>query len=216
MKAYEVREPDEGHCVIVFATRSVVARREGSNELDITFGEVDQCKRLPWADSYAPGPVPLKDCIEIGGWWSTCACGCDRRIDNEGGRGNMDLDGDDGELNPMEPVYVGRGVYWNQKCKDNDEREKRERAEAKVRDQAEAEAAVLAKFPFATDIESYRSYGTVDGKKYGYDVLGASFAFPGGRFHAHWSIGAKSIRVQAEDQHAWGQQAAGSDAGVSE
>lgn len=198
LKAYMVREPDEGHCVIVFATSSVVARREGANELNIDFTEVDGCNRARWADSYAPGPVPIKAMIEVGNWWYECQCGCGRRIDNEDGGG------DDGELGPMEPVYVKHGVYWNQRCKDNDERERREREEAKARDQADVEAAVLDKFPFATEIKAYRGFGRAPGsEKPTYDVLTASFAFPGGAGNASWCIGDDNVWVRPGDVPAW-------------
>lgn len=204
LKAYMVREPDEGSCCIVFATSSVVARREGANELNIDFAEVDSCTRARWADSYAPGPVPIKAMIEVGNWRYGCQCGCGRSIDNEGGIPDYDLDGDDGDLNPMQPVYVNGGVYWNQRCKDNDERKRREREEAKARDQAEVGSAVLAKFPFATEIKAYRGFGRAPGsEKPTYDVLTASFAFPGGEGHASWFIGDDHVWVRPGDVPAW-------------
>ena len=202
LKAYEVREPDEGHCRIVFATRNVVARREGAAELNIEFEEVESCTRAPWADQYAPGPVPVQAMIEAG-WWYECECGCGRRIDNGEGQNNIDADGDDGELNPMDPVYFDHGVYWNQKCIDAEIEYRRQQEESKARDQAEVEAEVLAKFPFATDIKAGRCYGSVDGKTYDHNTLVASFAFPGGQFHAHWTIGAKTIGIQGCDRDVW-------------
>lgn len=147
-----------------------------------------------------PGPGAQAK-IEAG-WWYECSCGCGRRIDNAEGTHLIDFDGDDGELNPMDPVYVGHGVYWNQLCKDNDEREQRERAEAKVRDQRDVEAAVLAKFPFATEIVAFRAHAYVDGKS-DYNTLHAQFRFPGGRWAVNWIIGADTVRVQADDVGAW-------------
>lgn len=201
MKAYQVSEAFEGHCVIVFASRAVVARREGANQLDVSFGEVDQCKRAPWADEYAPGPVPAQAKIAAG-WYFECACGCERRIDSDFGTTRYEDDGDDGELNPMEPVYVGGGVYWNQRCKDNDEREQRERAEAIARDDSEVKAAVLAKFPFATEIRAFRGHAYVDGKP-NYNTLQGQFRFPGGRWCANWIVGAETVGVQTGDVEAW-------------
>lgn len=197
LKAYVVREPDEGHCRIVFATRNVVARREGAAELNIEFEEVESCTRAPWADQYAPGPVPVQAMIEAG-WWYECECGCGRRIDNGEGQHNIDADGDDGELNPMDPVYFDHGVYWNQKCIDAENEYRRQQAEAKARDQAEVEAAVREKFPFATDVKALRYYS--DGK---FDALVASFMFPGGRFPANWTIGAKTIGIHGCDRDVW-------------
>lgn len=197
LKAFMVREPGEGTCCIVFAATNVAARREGAAEMDISFGEVESCTRAAWADGYAPGPVPVQAKIEAG-WWYECACGCGRRIDNEGGKALDDTDEDDAEVNPMEPVYQDGHAYWNQACVDADAADRKQRAEAKAADQAEAQSAVLAQFPFATEIVAYRGYH--DGK---YDHLGASFRFPGGRFSAHWTPGATSIRVSACDQDAW-------------
>lgn len=201
LKAYVVREPDEGHCRIVFATRNVVARREGAAELNIEFEEVESCTRAPWADQYAPGPVPVQAMIEAG-WWYECECGCGRRIDNGEGQHNIDADGDDGELNPMDPVYFDHGVYWNQKCIDAEIEYRRQQEEAKARDKAEVESAVLAKFPFATEITDHRSYAMVDGKA-DYKALQAQFRFPGGRWTANWIVGSDRIQVQSEDIDAW-------------
>lgn len=202
LKAYVVTEEwGEGHAAVVFAARSVVARREGANELDCEFGDVS-CKRAPWADGLAPGPVSLKDCIELGGFWYECACGCGRRIDNEGGQHSYDLDGDNGELNPMDPVYDETGhAFWNQRCKDDDDRAAKERKEKAARDQAEAEAAVLAKWPFATEIKAYLGYDATAGGTF--DVLHASFRFPGGRWPVNWTIGAETIGVPQGDLSAW-------------
>jgi len=59
LKAFEVRDNDEGNCVIAFATNGAAARREGGNDLNLEFEDVESCRRAPWADEYAPGPVPL-------------------------------------------------------------------------------------------------------------------------------------------------------------
>lgn len=202
LKAYVVTdEYGEGHAEVVFAGKSVVARREGANALDCEFGDVS-CKRAKWADHLAPGPVSVKDYIELGGFWYECACGCDRRINDESGQPLYDLDGDDGELNPMAPVYIGTGqVFWNQVCKDNDDRAAQERKDKAARDQSDAETAVLTKWPFATEIKAYRSYdGTAGGT---YDMLHASFRFPGGQWSVSWAIGAETINVPLGDVDAW-------------
>lgn len=191
VKAYIVTEEFEGSCVVVFAERAVVARRDGANELDAEFGEVS-CRRAPWADEYAPGPVPIEAEISKGGFWYECGCGCGRRIDSDQGSAS------DADENPMSPVFVDRLVFWNQACKDADDKYHREAEEKKKRDQADAEAAVIAKFPFATGIMAYRRYS---GKE---DALWASFNFPGGVRHANWQIGGSSIAIAGEDLAAWG------------
>jgi hypothetical protein len=76
LKAYEVRDPHEGNCVIVFATNSATARREGAGELDTDWEGVESCTRAPWADEYAPGPAPLHATLAAG-WQHECGhCGC--------------------------------------------------------------------------------------------------------------------------------------------
>lgn len=207
LKAYVVQDDSgDGNVCLQFANRNVEARREGANEMDAEFGDVS-CRRAPWADSYAPGPVPVQVCIEVGGWWQTCACGCGRKVSNDGDGFNYDVDGDDGALNPMAPIYVGRSVYWNQACKDADERHKREVAEAKGRDQSDAEAAVLKKFPFATDIAAFRGYD-YDGRSTrqgleSYNVLHAGFNFPGAVHGAIWVVGSDTIHIPPISMEAW-------------
>lgn len=77
LKAYVVSEPNEGECVVVFATQNVVARREGANQLGCEFEGVQSCTREPEFDQYAPGPVPLHATLAAG-WWHTCSgCQCE-------------------------------------------------------------------------------------------------------------------------------------------
>ena len=193
MKAYVVREPEEGHCCLVFAATGVAARRLGANELNIDFGEVDSCTRAYWADQYAPGPVPIQALVEHG-WWYECMCGCGRRIDNDEGQHNIDADGADGELNPMDPVYVAEGVYWNKVCVE----EERLAKEIRARAQAEVKAATLSKFPFATNIKivtPYRPRKSV--------ALSAEFNAPGCHYPIAWVIGEPFVRVMPTDVDAW-------------
>lgn len=194
LKAYVVTDDmGEGHAEVVFSDKSVVARREGANALDCEFGEVS-CMRAPWADHLAPGPASAKDCIELGGLNYECACGCGRRIDSAEGYSIYD----DDAVNPMEPVYIGLSkVYWNHRCKDNDDRYRQELKDKAARDQFEAEAAVLAKWPFATDIHAFRRPA---GRG---DALCASFKFPGGEWPVSWAIGAEAIYAPQGEVEAW-------------
>ena len=64
-KAYSV-QGDEHGCV-VFAEHNVVARREGANELNIEFGDVESCRRAPQFDQYADaGKVPVQALLDAG------------------------------------------------------------------------------------------------------------------------------------------------------
>lgn len=196
LKAFSVMEDFDGHSVIVFAEKAVVARRNGANELNVDFSEVSECKRLPWADEYAPGPVPVHVKIE-NGWWYECNCGCGRRIDNDQGVSDNE---DDYEENPMHPVYVGTtAVYWNKGCVEAEAREKREREEQKARDHEQVTAAVLAKWPFATEIGASRGY-TGSGQ---YNALQAHFKFPGADGWARWNFGEEKIWIVPADLDAW-------------
>lgn len=107
LKAYEVSEPDEGHCAIRFATNNATARREGAAELDIDWEGVESCTRKPEFDQYAPGPVPPLVLIEHG-WWFECGYhGCVGRVDADN-----EQEDEEGELRPHEsPVAIGQSVF---------------------------------------------------------------------------------------------------------
>ena len=78
LKAYSVQGDEYG--TVVFAKHSVVARREGANELSIDFEDVESCTRLPALDQYAvTGKVPWKVLVEEHGWHQECGW-CYRRV----------------------------------------------------------------------------------------------------------------------------------------
>lgn len=84
LKAYSVQGSDEG--TIVFAHHSIVARREGANELNLDFDQIESCRRAPELDQYAgQGFVSLRVLVEQHGWRTLC-CYCEGRIysDEEG------------------------------------------------------------------------------------------------------------------------------------
>lgn len=104
LKAYEVRDNYEGHCVIEYATNGATARREGASALDIEWSSVESCRRAPQFDEYAPGPVPPMVLLRSG-WWMTCRH-CTNKI-------SLGLDED--ELKP-EPHVAGEDVFCNATC----------------------------------------------------------------------------------------------------
>lgn len=79
LKAYSVQGNEYG--VIAFASSNVVARREGANELNIEFSDVESCRRLPELDGYAgrPGGVPWRLLVEEHDWSQECGH-CQRRV----------------------------------------------------------------------------------------------------------------------------------------
>ena len=80
LKAYAVYsnyDPDDGSGIF-FALSNAAARRQGAGEFsDGDFHSVS-CSRAPWADEYAPGPVPFKAFFHKG-WWQKCSH-CSTRI----------------------------------------------------------------------------------------------------------------------------------------
>lgn len=184
MKAYEVRDGDEGNCVIAFATNSATARREGGGELGLEFEEVESCTRAPWADQYAPGPVPLHACLE-NGWWFECSH-CGLRFDEDGRRGDGDRDDE------CEPVDDGKAHYCSPTCKMEHWAEKRQRTHRQL---AAIEAA-LTHWPMATGViatecnKPWPSRGS---------EMRAQFTLPGVRYPVSWVPGCESVYVSQCD-----------------
>lgn len=108
MKAYHVGEDSDGGQVIRFAKNSAQARREGGNELNMTFEEVSFCRRAPWADEFASQPfIPAQAYYEQG-WWIYCR-NCDAQL-------YKDAEDEDGR--PLQIVVQGQHAYCDQECKD--------------------------------------------------------------------------------------------------
>jgi hypothetical protein len=92
IKAYTVRETDEGTGGILFAHYAIVAHRNGASE----WGNGDlssvECRRTPWADAYAETGIPARVMVEHGWWFECFGCGIkiseeefhDRRMDTAG------------------------------------------------------------------------------------------------------------------------------------
>jgi hypothetical protein len=179
MKAYVVRETYNDGCCVRFAEQSVVARREGANELDTDF-EAVECRRAPEFDEYAPGPVPDRVLVEHG-WWFECTQ-CSQRISNE-------PTDEDGEPIELSPIYEGDRIFCSLKCKEALEAERaadRARAEA-------ATAAAVAKWPGIT-IRYTNGYA---------EPATVSFAFPGSEGTATWLMDAPTVSVERRDVEAW-------------
>jgi hypothetical protein len=179
MKAYLVRETHEDGCCVRFADHSVVARREGANELGTDF-EAVECRRAPEFDAYAPGPVPDPVLVEHG-WWFECMQ-CSQRICNE----PTDEDGAPIELSP---IYLTNWIFCTPACH---EAFQAERAAEKARADA-AGAAALANWPGITVrfTNGHETPARVD------------FAFPGGLGSVTWRVGEQTVLVPQRDVDAW-------------
>lgn len=107
MKAYQVDGYGDTGSVIVFAERSVMARRNGARELDIDFESVESCRRKPQWDRYAKQRwVPLQELIEHG-WHYECF-GCYGRITAD----EYHVIGVD-----VHPVFDGQEGFCSLKCR---------------------------------------------------------------------------------------------------
>lgn len=195
LKAYEVREDFEGHCVIRFATNNATARREGAQELEIEWESVEHCIRKPEFDAYAPGPVPPTVLLEHG-WWMECQ-ECSIRID-------LDSEPEDDDGNPIEfePVDYGKRVFCCPTCQGI--------YFAKARANQAARAALVelihTKFPGCT-IERIHVYGErleQAEKDYASGVhASAHFKFPGAQYGATYHFGDPMTYVSSVDAEAF-------------
>lgn len=186
LKAYVVREDGEGSCVVVFATNSATARREGGGELGLEFEEVDSCTREPRFDQYAPGPVPLHAALAAG-WWHECNH-CGVRFD-EGGR----HDEDDEREDAFEPVENARRLTF---CSPTCQAQAFATERARVARQNAAIEATLIRWPMAISVASgeycqaYPNRGT---------ETRANIKLPGLRFPVTWTLGATEMHVSQCD-----------------
>ena len=185
MKAYEVRDAEDC-CVIEFAEHAATARRNGAAELNIAFEEVESCIRAPWADQYAPGPVPL-DAYLAQGWRFECDhCGAMFSAD---GRDDEDDERED-DFSPVEDGQYRR--YCSHTCLMQDWAEHRDRV---ARENAAIDATAL-RWPQATNIKAARKNG-----RHG---LTAIFHLPGIKYGVEQDVGASVAMVAQADLDEFG------------
>ena len=178
IKAYSVQGNEYG--TIRFAASSVVARREGANELDCEFTEIETCRRIPELDSWQEkGSVPIKHLMEHHGWHQECGY-CSHHVYAE---------------NP--------GISWNEdetqsycdaECHARHENMQRKWEQEKRDEQTLREhliAAAVEKFPEISCVMADPKQGQ------------ARFDFPGCTGQASWKPGSKEIWVNACDMDAW-------------
>ena len=196
LKAYVAREDDEGNCAIVYATNSATARRDGGSELNLSFEEVDSCRRAPEFDAYAPGPVPLHATLAAG-WWHECSH-CGVRFEQEGRHCYGDPGDDDDREDPFEPVRSAGSNYCSPTCVMKEWADRRDR---KNRDQATIEATVT-RWPEASQIASYQT--SKPWPERGIETR-ASFCLPGLKHGVSWSPGASTVSVAQDDAEEFAQ-----------
>lgn len=195
LKAYEVRDDYEGHCVIRFAANNATARREGANELDIEWNSVEHCRRKPEFDHYAPGPVPPLVLIEHG-WWFECHH-CGRHVDE-----SLSERVEDDGLDPADftPVASGQAVFCCEAC------QAKQHAEQRANKAAQVALIELfeSKFPGCT-IKRVHVYGTQlePPDKSGGMKCSVHFLFPGAKYGATYEYGCKDLYVANGDLPAY-------------
>ncbi|WP_343734601.1 hypothetical protein [Acidovorax sp.] len=185
LKAYVVHEDDEGNCAVVFATNGATARRDGANELNLSFEEVASCRRQPAFDQYAPGPVPMHATLAAG-WWHECGhCQC--RFDEDGRMGYED----DECVDAFEPVQSEtRATYCSTACMMAEWAERRARQK---REHATIEA-VFTRWPMAISAVGYERSDT---EQY------ARFTMPGLKYSVQWTPGESTVHVSQCDVDAF-------------
>ena len=188
MLAYTVSEDGDDHAVVVFARSGAEGRRKGAGRLDLTFEEVDSCRRAPEFDAYAEaGRVPPLAMIDAG-WWFECShCGHQITSDREGPEGE-----------DLEPVADGDAVYCNTAHLMAEWRERRDR-------QARENAAIEA---CATRFHHLPLSGLRGNERYtagGRDIVACcDFDFPGRKgMLARWDLGGSEVHISECDRAAW-------------
>lgn len=180
LKAYSVQGYEYG--CIVFATNSATARREGANQIDYEWEDIESCRRAPWADAYAQERrVPPLVMIDHG-WWFECSH-CGTKVSSD----SSDYD-DDGNEIPHSPVAEGDCVYCTQKCLDAEHKEREERKQW----HDESVKATLERFP-GVNVQWVSSCAPAS----------VAFTFPGGKHGVTWDVGDSTVRLQQDDLDAW-------------
>jgi hypothetical protein len=171
-KAYSVLCEDEGH--IVFATRGVVARRNGANKMGIEFDEVETCRRSPEFDQYADtGVVPVKAQIAAG--W---------RIECQHCYQYVGIDTEDAQYESDSIVYCCTACMMHEWTK-------------QVREAHHAQATIDAACERWPGITPLKTTGCM---KFGKSV---HFKFPGGTQGASWTLGDDFLTLLPDDHAAW-------------
>ncbi len=192
IKAYKVEAGWGDKCCVVFATNNATARREGAQDMDISWEEVESCRRAQEFDQYAPGPIPPMAYIENGWWWECFNCG--RRV-SEDMADEIENDG----LNPDDftPTPDGQRIYCCHACLMQDWHSKRANENAR----ANLIEVVESKFP-GCQITTIHVHGKrLKPTPTGHGVNAkADFKFPGGTSWATWIFGDDKCFVHRDDE----------------
>lgn len=196
--AFAVMEDCESTGGIIFAHRAIVARRKGANEFNGGEFEGVSCRRAPWADEYAPGPVPPLVMIDHG-WWFPC-WDCNRIISQN--------EMDDDEEDHYHPVAGRRAIWCNPTCRSRWIGMKYFVKEFEIVAVENMRASLLRRLPGVEIVENepYVYVNSIDGL---YTAIAGriGFLFPGCTIGlATWGFDREevlSVRVCTGDLKAW-------------
>lgn len=197
LKCFVVHDGDEGWS-IQFSTHAVKARRMGANEMNVSFDEVESCKRKKIWDKYAPGPVPILATMAEGWRWSCCHC---ERMICEGGPDWQEVEEANNEGYHLETIAPrpqiiewGDLIFCGPDCAADEIKERRLRAITKLALEEWGGDEVRRLYPEAEDI-SARSEAR------GFDPwwVDVAFKFPGGQYPAHYEW-----HKDAAENKSWG------------
>lgn len=108
-RAFIVREPEEGHCEVVYARNAMEARRIGAPEFDGAEEEYLEVERAPEFDDLQGRS--MREVQLEHGWWFECTH-CSRRVDEYAEWYDVDT----GETVELEPTVRGNAVYCSPWC----------------------------------------------------------------------------------------------------
>ena len=172
LKAYAVQNDFDGEGEIYFAEHDIAARRRGASD----FGDGDisgmTCRRAPWADSYAPGPVPKLVMID-NGWRFEChGCGC--HIDSD-----LEAYDDNDEPRKFQPVEIDGAIFCAEECHQMDIADRAARSTCETAAINKLTAALLAALPDVTLTGKPHAYAVKRDGVYVAKQVWIDFTFPG-------------------------------------
>ncbi|WP_145557627.1 hypothetical protein [Yersinia aldovae] len=182
LRAYSVQASENG--CIRFAISNIVARREGANELDVDFSDIQSCVLAPSLDHYAKvgGGVPIKVLVEEHYWTQDCGFCCHRvagdipeRVWNE------------------DSTQIFCSIECQARSEDLDRALLKQRED---NEQQKLSAIAAAKVMFEGG-DNFSAYILANRK------VQVTFRYPGCKWNVSWFLGDDSVSVSPDDVQVW-------------
>ncbi len=192
---------DDRECAeIAYARDGISAAKRTQSKAPIDLFDGDALsdgvtvERAPKYDHFAPRGPDAAALLDFGWHFHCNECehefdvyGCETCAEDAALAHGADADPDDFML----PVATrGRSAWCSERCRDASDARRAAR-EAMLRPAIEA---TKKRFPFATK---------VDATDWSNGTMIAEFRFPGGKYHASWTVGTDEVRVLPSDVEAW-------------